>query len=217
MPNATSFGAADLQRETGANPVVMARLQRYAETLLEWSTRMNLVSAASLPDLWHRHVFDSAQLVPMIPATATRLLDFGSGAGLPALILAALLAERPGLHVTMVESIEKKCAFLRAAAAAMAVEPIVTVHRGRVEDLKGGQADVITARAVAPLDTLLHYAQQFTGKSTLCLFPKGRTAADELTQARRSWRIDAELIPSRSDPEGSVVAVRSFSFKGRRP
>jgi len=217
LPDIPHFGMDAFRTATGVDDLAISRLKRYAEILLEWNTRLNLVSAGSLGDLWHRHIFDSAQLAELIPEQSRTLIDIGSGAGFPALVVAALLQSRGGFHVTMIESIEKKCAFLRAAADTMELGSRVTIQRSRAEDLTGMVADVVTARAVASLEVLLSYAQRFTGKSTLCLFPKGRTAADELTQARRSWRIEAELIPSRSDPESSIVAVTSFSFKGRRP
>lgn len=207
------FGPDDFRRETGADDAAMARLVHYADLLTDWNGRMNLVSPASLADLWRRHMFDSAQLEPLIPADAHPLADLGSGAGFPGLVLAVL---RPQLKVRLVESIEKKCAFLRAVVEALEL-PHVSVLRGRAEEIVPFKADVVTARAMAPLDELLTYAKSFVGKSTLLLFPKGRTAGDELTLARQSWTIDATMIPSRSDPSGHIVSIRSFAPKGRRP
>jgi len=206
------FGPDDFAAATGADPAAMARLAAYETILRQTNTHTNLVSPGSVAELWKRHLLDSAQLVPLIPAATRSLIDVGSGAGLPGLIIAAFL---PGLQVTLIESIEKKCAFLSAAAKAMGLAS-VAVRRARAEEVEGLTADVITARAVAPIGTLLDYVRGLTRKGTLCLFPKGRTAADELTDARRSWRIEAELIPSRSDPSGSIVAITSFAFKGRR-
>lgn len=205
------------QRLSGIDDAQMARLRAYVQTLTDWNARMNLVSPGSLADLWRRHMLDSAQLAPLMPAGARRLIDIGSGAGFPGLVLAALLGPRVGLETILIESIEKKCAFLRAAAEAMGITAHVRVLRGRAEDGGVSRADVVTARAVAPLETLLGYAARLVRPGGICLFPKGRTAADELTAARRSWTIDATVIPSQSDPAGSIVVIRSLAPKGRRP
>ena len=220
MPDAahdiTPFVAADYQAATKCDEATLQRLKTYEATLIDWNERMNLVSPSTVSDIWRRHFLDSAQLLRFVPGHARRIVDMGSGARFPGLVLAASLAGRDGLEVVLIESIEKKCAFLRAASAEMGLDGCVKVHRGRAEDINGLKADVVTARAMAPLSTLLRYAQKFTEKSTVCLFPKGRTAAEELTQAARSWRIEADLIPSRTDRSASVVLVKSFSFKGRR-
>lgn len=210
---APEFGPAAFQAATGADDEAMRRLAAYEAILRQTNAHTNLVSPASLTELWRRHILDCAQLVDLIPSGTRSLIDVGSGAGLPGLVMAAL---RPALPIILVESIEKKCAFLRAAAAAMSLSAI-TVRRERAESIQGLTADVITARAVASIDSLLGTVRGLTRKNTLLLLPKGRSAADELTEARRSWRIDAELIPSRSDPSGSIVAITHFAFKGRRP
>lgn len=209
------FARVDFIAATGATPAQMARLDVYAAALAEWNSKMNLVSPASLADLWRRHFLDSAQLMALIPDGTRRIVDMGSGAGFPGLVLAALRPDGVGLETVLVESIEKKCAFLRAAAAAMEL-PGVKVIRGRAEDVTGLKADVVTARAMAPLETLLGYAKRFADKETMLLFPKGRTAADELTAARQNWTIEAEMIPSRTDGEAAIIAIRHFAPKGRR-
>ena len=211
------LSAEAFQGLAGIDDAAMVRLRIYAQTLTDWNARMNLVSPGSLADLWRRHMLDSAQLAALVPAGAKRLIDIGSGAGFPGLVLAALLGPRVGLETILIESIEKKCAFLRAAAEAMGIAAHVRVLRGRAEDGGVSRADVVTARAGAPLDTLLGYAARLVRPGGICLFPKGRTAADELTAARRSWTIEASTIPSQSDPAGSIVAVHSFAPKGRRP
>ncbi|MFT3810315.1 MAG: 16S rRNA (guanine(527)-N(7))-methyltransferase RsmG [Micropepsaceae bacterium] len=215
MPD-DDFGRDAFIAATGAGAAGMARLDAYAATLTDWNARMNLVSPASLADLWRRHMFDSAQLVPLIPDGTRRIVDLGSGAGFPGLVLAALRPDGVGLETVLVESIEKKCAFLRAAAEAMGLGDTVRVLRARAEEVTGIKADLVTARAMAPLDQLLGYAKRFADKQTVLLFPKGRTAADELTAARRSWTLEAEMIPSRSDGEASIIVIRQFADKGRR-
>jgi 16S rRNA (guanine527-N7)-methyltransferase len=214
MPDAApDYGPSDFQAATGVDDAAMVRLIAYEAILRQTNAHTNLVSPGSLADFWKRHILDCAQLADLLPAGTRSLIDVGSGAGLPGLVIAAL---RPALPVTLVESIEKKCAFLRAATAALGLVN-VTVRRARAEALTGLTADVITARAVAPIATLLGYVRGLTRKNTLLLFQKGGMAGDELTAARRSWRIDAELIPSRSDPSGSIVSITHFAFKGRRP
>jgi 16S rRNA (guanine527-N7)-methyltransferase len=209
------FGPAEFQEATGADEAAMARLVAYADLLGETNAHTNLVSAASLADLWRRHMFDSAQLMPLIPANTRTHVDFGSGAGFPGLVIAALMPAGVGLETTLIESIEKKCAFLRRAAEVMGLAGRVRVLRGRAEEVPAFRADLITARAVAALPVLLSYARRFSSNRTLCLFPKGRTAADELTAARRSWKLAADMIESRSDPDASILAIRSFAPKGR--
>ncbi len=211
------FGREDFVRATGPSDVAMARLDAYAAALTEWNARMNLVSPASLAELWKRHMFDSAQLVPLIQDGTRRIVDMGSGAGFPGLVIAALRPDGVGLETVLIESIEKKCAFLRVAADAMGLADRVRVIRGRAEEISGLKADLVTARAMAPLETLLGYAKRFADKQTRLLFPKGRTARDELTAAQRSWTLDAEMIPSRSDAEASIIAISHFAPKGRRP
>jgi len=210
------FDRAAFVTATDADAAVMARLDVYAEILADWNGRMNLVSPASMASLWQRHMLDSAQLMPLIPDGTRRTVDMGSGAGFPGLVIAAMRAGGVGGETILIESIEKKCAFLRAAAEAMGLTASVQVIRGRAEGVSGLKADLVTARAMAPLETLLVYAKRFADKETVLLFPKGRTAADELTAARRSWTLEAQMIPSRSDSEASIIAIRSFAPKGRR-
>jgi 16S rRNA (guanine527-N7)-methyltransferase len=184
-----------------------ARLETHARLLAEWQEKMNLVSPATLPQVWERHIADSLQLLALLPKSASSLADIGSGAGFPGLALAAVLAARPGFKVTLIESIAKKCAFLTAASEAMGLSAMLRVHHGRAEDLAGRRFDVVTARAVAPLATLLTYWQRLKTKGGVGLFLKGKSALDELTEARRFWKVSAELSPSRTDPEAKIVIV----------
>ena len=144
----------------------------------DWNARHNLVAKSTLPDLWPRHMWDSAQLAALIPPEAKTLADLGSGAGFPGLVLAAL---RPDLAVTLHEATTKKCAFLQAAAERMALH--VTIENARMEDQPHKAFDVVTARACAPLPQLLDYAYRFTGPNSVCLFLKGQNVGSELTEA----------------------------------
>lgn len=173
--------------------------------LADWNARHNLVARSTLPDLWRRHMWDSAQLAPPIPAEARTLADLGSGAGFPGLVLAAL---RPDLAVSLHEATAKKCAFLTAAAQRMDLS--VTVRNARIEDLPPQPFDVVTARALAPLPALLEYAHSFVGPNTVCLFLKGQNVGSELTEAHKYWSMEVSQVPSQTDPSGAIVAVRKL-------
>ena len=183
----------------------MARLEAYAELLKRWSGRINLVSRNTLGDLWRRHFLDSAQLLPFIPDKTRRLVDLGSGAGFPGLVLAILGV--PG--VELIESDKRKCVFLREAAR-IADTP-VKITDSRIESAKPRPVDIVTARACAPLDKLLPLAQGFIGPNTICLFLKGEHAADELTEARAGWRMTAARHPSRADPRGVILKLEQVT------
>ncbi|HMQ94564.1 MAG TPA: 16S rRNA (guanine(527)-N(7))-methyltransferase RsmG [Amaricoccus sp.] len=184
----------------------MQHFETYLALLEKWNRTINLVSPASLDDAWRRHVLDSAQLWRLCPPDARNWLDLGSGAGFPGLVV-ALLARMAGapLRVTLVESDERKCAFLRTVASTCALD--ARIETGRIEDLPPALADVISARALAPLDKLLGYAQIHRAACGIGLFPKGRTVHKEVTEARRNWRFDCQLHPSATDPDAAIVEV----------
>jgi 16S rRNA (guanine527-N7)-methyltransferase len=195
-------GIFPVSRET------LARLEAYAALLAAWATRINLVGRATLADPWRRHILDSAQLRPLVPDHAKSLVDLGSGAGFPGLVLAIL-----GLSgVELVEADSRKCAFL--IEAARITDARVTVRQTRIEAMPARPFDVVTARALAPLDRLLDLARPFLAADGLCLFLKGAEAAGELTLARRGWRMTAAAIPSRSDPRGVVLQLRDVVRAG---
>lgn len=196
----TEFAAAvPVSRET------LARLKAYVGVLTDWNVRHNLVSQASLAEVWHRHILDSAQLAALVPAEAKTLADLGSGAGFPGLVLAVMLEGR--VRVTLFESIRKKAEFLQAAADHMKVS--VDIRNTRIEQARGPY-DVITARACAPLHQLLEYAQVLAGKRTVCLFLKGQNVGVELTEAYKSWRMNLQQHPSLTHPSGTILEVRDF-------
>jgi 16S rRNA (guanine527-N7)-methyltransferase len=177
------------------------RFAQYVDLLRRWNARVNLVSRLSLDDAWRRHVLDSAQLHPLIPAEARVLVDLGSGAGFPGLVLAILGV--PEVH--LIESDARKCAFLREAARV--TETSVSIHAQRIEATAPLAADVITARALAPLPDLLDLAVPFLQPHTMCVFLKGKNAAEELRQARLRRQMKDTVVPSRTDPDASVVII----------
>jgi 16S rRNA (guanine527-N7)-methyltransferase len=184
------------------------RLDRLVERLLQVQQHTNLVANSTLPQVWTRHVADSLQLLSLEPG-ATRWVDIGSGAGFPGLVIACALAGVAGAEVHLVESIQKKANFLRDCANALGVPAIV--HARRIEDFSKVNKrafDVVTARAVAPLDRLISYAIPLLKRGSVGLFPKGQDVEAELTAASKSWTIEADLIPSKTDPRGRVVRVR---------
>ena len=190
-------------------PAVLARLGRFVEALLQWQAKTNLVAPSTLPELWTRHIADSLQLLPLAP-NARHWVDLGSGGGFPGLVIACALAERPGSVIHLVESNLKKAAFLREAARLTGVP--ARVHAVRIEDVVDGFAEpveIVTARALAPLDNLIESAYPLLKRGAEALFLKGRDIEVELTAASKCWSIDAELIPSATDSFGRIVRVRS--------
>jgi 16S rRNA (guanine527-N7)-methyltransferase len=208
---------ADFKHATHCSDAAIVRLGIYAELVAKWQKAINLVAPNTLPALWERHFLDSAQLLEHAPKDTARWLDLGSGGGFPGLVIAALSEA----NVHLVESDQRKSAFLREAARAMGVSS-VTVHVKRIETLDaatlhgimGGAPDVISARALAPLKDLIGLAHPLAGAATTYLFPKGRQAEDELTEARRYWTLPtAEMLPSRTDPAARILLLRGLEPK----
>ncbi|MEI9885566.1 MAG: 16S rRNA (guanine(527)-N(7))-methyltransferase RsmG [Rhizomicrobium sp.] len=200
------FGPEDFAAKTGVSRETLSRLKAYVDVLTDWNARHNLVSAKSLEDVWRRHVWDSAQLVRYLPVYAKTIADLGSGAGFPGLVLAELL--RGKASVILFEATRKKADFLEAAAQRMGLN--VGIRNVRIEAGTYQPVDVVTARALAPLDKLLGYAQQMAARHTVCLFLKGQSLGSELTEARKSWRMKALQHPSETDPSGVILEVREL-------
>lgn len=192
----------DVSRET------WARLETLVALLLKWQKTINLVAPKTVPEVWTRHVADSLQVAALIPPDARIVVDLGSGGGFPGLVIAAVLKDRDGAEIHLIESDQRKSAFLREAARAMAVR--AKVHNARIEsalsDWPPG-ADVVTARALAPLKDLIGLAAPLLKAGTPGIFPKGRESLEELAQAEAVWTLDARLVPSLTDPEARVVVV----------
>ena len=195
---AVFLAAHDVSRET------LDRLDSVITTLDDWRLKSNLIGPREWPHIWQRHVWDCLQLLDHIPETA-RVVDLGSGAGFPGLIIAAA---RPQGHVTMIESVGKKAAFLRAAILAGHLS--ADVIQGRVESAEVKPADIVTARAFAPLPRRLDYAAPWMKNGATGLFLKGERWEEELTDARQRWNFAYEAIPSRSGGSGVVLIVREL-------
>ena len=197
---------AEFQALRAATPAQMGDLETLIERLTAANAVMNLVGPDSLPDVWNRHILDSAQLLDLAPDAAT-WADLGAGAGFPGLVLAILLKHRADSHVWLIDSLGKRCRFLQEAVEALSLR--ATVVNGRAEEQRI-KVDVVTARAVAPMDRLLGYAQPYLQRGAQGLFLKGEKAEAELIEARKVWQFDSDLSVSRSDPRGRIVSVRSL-------
>lgn len=197
---------SEFQTRTGATPAQMADLNAFIARLTEANAVMNLVGPDSLPDIWNRHIWDSAQLLEMRPEAKT-WADLGAGAGFPGLVLAILLKDRPDSHVWLIDSLGKRCRFLQEVVDALSLR--ATVINGRAEEQRV-TVDIVTARAVAPMEKLLAYAQPYLQRGAQGLFLKGEKAEAELIEARKVWQFDSDLSVSRSDPRGRIVSVRSL-------
>jgi 16S rRNA (guanine527-N7)-methyltransferase len=188
----------------------LARLDEFAALLTDWQRRINLVAPSTLPQVWTRHIADSLQLLPLAPDAKT-WIDLGSGGGFPGIPVACALTQTPGAQVHLVESNGKKAAFLREAVRITGAPAVV--HPERIEnfgDSFGGNADVVTARALAPLKSLLDQTFPFIAKGAIGLFLKGQDVEAELTEAAKYWTVEAELKPSVTSRDGVIVVVRSL-------
>jgi 16S rRNA (guanine527-N7)-methyltransferase len=203
-PEQNPLGPEEVRSILGVSRETLKRLDALLEAVRRWQPRINLVGPNTLSDPWRRHILDSAQLWALWPSGARRLVDLGSGAGFPGLVLAILGA--PEVH--LVESDKRKAAFLREAARVINIE--MTIHAVRAEALAPLQADVLTARALAPLPELLKLAAPFLGPHTTLLLPKGRQAQSELTAARAYWTMDVDVQPSLADREGRILILRNI-------
>jgi 16S rRNA (guanine527-N7)-methyltransferase len=203
------FGPDEFAAAQNVSRETLARLKTFVALLAEWNARHNLVSAKSLEDVWHRHVWDSAQLLRLVPDDAKSLVDLGSGAGFPGIVLATMLRERTGFRTVLYESIAKKCRFLEEASQRLSLN--VEVRNTRMEAAKRQAFDLVTARACAPLTKLLGYARPFQGPNTVSLFLKGQSIDAELTEARTSWRIDPVRHKSLTDPNGVILEIRGVA------
>lgn len=196
----TFCGAIDVSRET------LERLEIFEDTLKKWNVAINLVSASTLEQIWTRHFLDSAQIFALSPSATGKWVDIGSGGGFPGLIIAILAQEKaPGLHVSLIESDLRKSAFLANAARAVGVD--VTIQAKRIEAVLPQHANVLSARALAPLSGLLQYAEQHLSQHGTGLFPKGAQWQDEIVAARQIWNFDYKAHPSLTDEKAVILEI----------
>ena len=215
----TPFDPQMFSPDGGVSRETRHALEIYEATLLKWQKAVNLVGPSTLKDVWHRHFLDSAQLAPLIPTrpdgAPTVILDIGSGGGFPGLVLAVLAAtgalRAPAITVHLVDANTRKCAFLKEVARTTGAQ--AAIHRSRIENLPPFPVDVVMARAFAPLPRLLDLAGGFLDQPDchpLGLFLKGRGVDEELTEARKQWKMRVETIVSMTDPEGVVLRIEDI-------
>jgi 16S rRNA (guanine527-N7)-methyltransferase len=180
-------------------------LQNFVALLKSWNRRINLVGRDTIGDIWRRHILDSAQLFRLIPRQARNLIDLGSGAGFPGLVLAMMGV--PQVH--LVESDSRKAVFLREAVRITGAPAVI--HPVRIDRVSPFVADIITARALAPLHELLEISQEFRGPDTMCLFLKGRMVDEELTEATKAWHMQVDRQPSLTNPSGCIVRLEAIT------
>jgi len=211
------MSAAAQRRLRELDPAVsretLGRLETMVEVLLRWQKAINLVGRATVADVWTRHILDSAQLAPFIPKDAKTLADLGSGAGFPGLVLAAL---RPELDVILIESDARKSAYLTEAARKMGLPKQPKVVISRIETAPSTKADVVTARALAPLGRLLAWAARHKSDPAICLFHKGKGWQAELTGAMKDWEIEYTPQPSVTDRDAVILRIGSYRAKDLR-
>lgn len=187
-------------------------LNAYLSLLIEWQTKFNLVSNSSLADAWNRHFIDSVQLFKYIPQDAESLVDFGSGAGFPGMVLAVMAKRKtPYLRVTLIESIKKKTLYLKEVAEKTSTD--VAIINDRIENIAPQKFDVITSRAMTALTDLLKYAEPFCHKKTVCIFPKGKSYAEELSSAHKQWHFKCRIEPNETSEEGKILIITDIAKK----
>ncbi len=184
---------------------------RYEAMLQNWTQRINLVASSTTAAIWERHILDCAQIWPIARSAAERWVDLGSGPGLPGLIIATLATDlNPDANIILVEADRRKAAFLNAAIRELGLIHNTSVWTCRIEDATPLAADVVTARALAPLKTLLLHAECHLAPGGEAIFPKGRSVAREIPEASRHWRFDLALYESITDAEAKILHIRNL-------
>jgi len=200
---------AAFQQALALDEAAMEKFDRYLEALRHWQKSINLVGPNTLADPWRRHFLDSAQLLAHLPDGTETLVDIGSGAGFPGMVLATLAAQSPGMQTQLIESDQRKCIFMNEIKRLLTIPAVI--HNVRAEAYPGPKGDVVTARACAPLQRLLPWASAVLRPGGRCLFLKGESVHDELTLALKDWTMQTRLHPSRSDPSGAILEVTDLA------
>ncbi len=200
----SSLTPQEFQYFTGVDDATIERLDCYLDLLMRWQCHINLVGSTTLVDPWRRHFLDSAQVISFLPTEGEPLVDLGSGAGFPGLIIALIT----GRSIHLVDSDARKCAFLREATRV--TESPTIIHNCRIETLPLRNAAVVMARALAPLERLLPLIWPLMAPKGIALLLKGRTAVEELTLSRKNWRMITTATQSQTDPEGWVVTLQEI-------
>lgn len=195
--------AEEFQKATNVSRETLDKLMIYSELLIKWQRSINLVSDSSLTDMWRRHFYDSAQLMDYIEKRERplRILDLGSGAGFPGLVLSIMGAG----EVHLVEGVGKKCSFMKQIIQQTSIDAIV--YNERIEDMDAFQVDLITSRACADLEKLLDLTAKFIGPGTECLFLKGEKAEQEIKRAGKTRQFKVKKYTSKSEESGIILKL----------
>lgn len=208
MPARDPYGPDEFQAHTNVSRETIERLEAYLDLLARWQEKVNLVGLSTMPDAWRRHFLDSAQLLKFIPGPGARIVDLGSGAGFPGLVLAIMGAS----HVHLIESNVRKCVFLREAARATGTE--VTVVNSRIESAAWSMsADVVCSRACANLSHLIGWANDMLTQDGVCLFHKGQYVDRELTESQKKWTMTHKSHPSVTDSAGVILEIGGIGHR----
>ena len=204
-----SFGRATIFDSLGVSREAANYLQIFAGRIKKWNPAINLVSPDTLPDLWDRHIADSAQLLSLAPKTAALWADIGSGGGFPGIVVAILARElRPHLRIVLVESDQRKATFLKLTCAELGLKTEVIADR--VENCASFGADVMSARALAPLDRLCQYAFAHLAENGIALLPKGAAYQSEVDTARAKWQFEMEGHESVTDNRSMILKIKDI-------
>jgi 16S rRNA (guanine527-N7)-methyltransferase len=203
-----------LQRCLGDNivlpPEVVGQLKAFAELVEKWNPTVNIVARSTLGDLWLRHIIDSAQVFKYCPADARLWLDIGSGGGFPGIVIAVLAHSlRPGLKVRLVEADQRKAVFLREVNRQLGLTAEVSACR--IETLSPQSADVISARALAPLVDLCGLAERHLAPKGVAVFLKGQQHEDEIALARKDWQFELEMAQSQTHSGSAVLVLKGLT------
>ena len=199
--------ALNVSRET------LTRLETLADLLVKWNPRINLVSKSTIDDLWTRHILDSVQVLRCAPSKVDHWVDIGSGGGFPGLAIALSVGEPEApKKVTLIESDQRKCAFLRTVLRETDV--LATVITDRIEKAAFQDADVLSARALADLSLLFDFTERHLRTTGTAVFPKGARWEKELRSAQKSWSFDCEVVKSITDPEAVILKIGELKRVG---
>lgn len=188
------------------------KLESYQTLVKEWNGKFNLISKSTENTIWERHIVDSLQLIKFITPKDKVLLDLGSGAGFPGIVLAIACQEMyPDLKIKLVESIGKKASFLQEVNKTLNLN--MEIYKERIENLKIGKVDVITSRALASLPKLLEYAKPFCSNSTKLIFLKGEKWVQEQDEARKKWMYECEVSDSDTSEYGKILRISDLRSK----
>ena len=193
-----------LNKHVSVSRETFERLSLYHDLLLKWQAKVNLISPDTVAIAWQRHFLDALQILPLIDSLDNKIIDLGTGAGFPGMVLAIAAAG----NVHLIESDTKKILFLREAARITGTK--ISIHHGRIEEKLTSFGDIIVSRACAPLDTLLSLASNYVSHETICLFHKGKNYSKEIDDAELHWSFIQDVVLSITDTQSAILKLTSI-------